>query len=275
MSEQSVSLTKINEEVNIRNLISSEIALAEKHLKSRKEVLENLIEAAGSKLEEFIDDETQICTIIQKYFPEELGRDVRRYCPSKYKRKYTPEDSKKNEWSLFTETFQYSIDTLAELQELLIDIVAQRNKILNEQGPQACISFENFVYKAFGGFAEFKEYARKVKEANIDLSKLKQMRDNRNKIDHLSKFMLYIQAFYLSKSKVGKDGAFATISSKWVKKGILNNQKLEELAIRCWQSDEKLHVMSDWFLENKIRLEKDLPILPMPTYKKRMDKKEY
>ena len=77
-----------NDVVNFKNILKSEIKSANSFSGNNKEILQKIIPNAAKKLEPHFENKSKICSILQKVFNQYHPRDIRRYCPQKYKRKY-------------------------------------------------------------------------------------------------------------------------------------------------------------------------------------------
>jgi len=80
------------DQINIKDILAEEIRTVEAIFRTKREAMEPVIIAAAKKLEAYFDDHTKICTVLTKYFPHDADRDVRKYCPAKYKRMYILEE---------------------------------------------------------------------------------------------------------------------------------------------------------------------------------------
>jgi len=219
--------------------------------------MEPVVIAAAKKLEPYYDDHTMICSIMTKFFPKDAERDVRLYCPSQYKRQYILDEKDQMPIDLLDEALKLMEDVLGDAISIIASIRSKyRDCPLDERK-----ELNAFITKKFGGFAELKKRVEWWKDASVTMARIKQIHDERQKLDAFTKFLLKIQSFYMSKNEIHK---LAGISSKWVKQGIERNFELEDLARRLFRTDKKLRYISNWFNDQKIRMEKGLPLRPLP-----------
>lgn len=247
----------ISDQINIRAILADEIRTVEAIFRTKREAMEPVIITAAKKLEAYYDDHTKICTILTKYFPHDADRDVRKYCPAKYKRLYVLEEQDQSPIDLLDEALKLMEDVLGDAISIIGSIREKYRSATIEEREE----LNTFIVKKFGGLAELKKRVEYWKEASVTLARIKQVHDERQKLDAFTKFLLKIQSFYMSKNEIHR---LAGISSKWVKQGIERNFELEDLAQRLWKTDKKYRVISNWFNENKIRQDKNMPLRPLP-----------
>ena len=219
--------------------------------------MEPVIIAAAKKLEAYYEDHTQICNILTKFFPKDADRDVRRFCPSQYKREYVLEEKDQAPIDLLDEALKLMEDVLGDAISIIGSIRDKYRAATIEERE----ALNTFIVKKFGGIAELKKRVEYWKEASVTLARIKQIHDERQKLDSFTKFLLKVQSFYMSKNEIHR---LAGISSKWVKQGIERNFELEDLAQRLFRTDAKYKVIAEWFNEQKIRTEKNMELLPLP-----------
>lgn len=245
------------DQVNIRELLADEIRTIEAVFRTKREAMEPVIIAAAKKLEAYFEDQTKICTILTKFFPKEADRDVRKYCPAQYKRQYVIEEQDKAPIDLLDEAFKLMEDVFQDV----ISIIGSIREKYRAADVEERKELNKFIVKAFGGSAELVRRVAAWKEASVTLANIKQMHDERQKLDSFTKFLLKIQTFYMSKNEIHR---LANISSKWVKQGIERNFELEALAQKLWKTDAKFRDISTWFNENKIRNDRGMELTPLP-----------
>ena len=246
------------DQVNVKSILSEEIRTIEAIFRTKREAMEPVIIASAKKLEAYYDDYTEICGVLTKCFPKDADRDVRKFCPSQYKRLYTLEEQDQAPIDLLDEALKLMEDVLSDAISIIGSIRDKYRSATIEEREE----LNTFIVKKFGGMAELKKRVEYWKEASVTLARIKQIHDERQKLDVFVKFLLRIQSFYMSKNEIHK---LAGISSKWVKQGIERNFELEELAQKLWLTDLKYKTISDWFIENKIRQEKNMELLPLPN----------
>jgi len=249
-------LLLVHTDISVNELLREEISVIELWRKKKEDIILPLILSSAKKLEPYVNDKRDICTILVKAFHEELERDIRRYCPPEYKRGYLQSSDdvpidEVDEW------LQFMAETL---EDALITVNAIRAEY-READKDAQAELNQWIVAAFGSFAELKKRVEEWKDASVEMAKIKQIHDKRTKIDAFTKFMLRIQEFELSKNRIAE---LMQISSKWVKQGIENNSELDALAIKLWGIDTRWHVIKDWFIENKIRVEKRMKLKEPP-----------
>jgi len=245
------------DQVNIREVLADEIRTLEQIFRTKREAMEPIIISAAKKLEPYFDDYTKICTVLTKFFPKEADRDVRKYCPSQYKRQYVIEEINKAPIDLLDEALKLMEDVLGDA----ISIIGSIRDKYREADIDQRKELNTFIIEQFGGLAELKKRIEYWKDASVTLARIKQIHDERQKLDNFTKFLLKVQSFYMSKNEIHR---LAGISSKWVKQGIERNFELEHLAQLLFKTDAKYQVISDWFNEQKIRLDKGMELLPLP-----------
>ena len=245
------------EQVNIRDVLADEIRTLEAIFKTKREAMEPIILSAAKKLEAYYLDQTQICVVLIKNFPKDAERDVRRFCPSKYKHQYVIEEQDKAPIDLLDEALKLMEDVLGDA----ITIIGSIRDKYRAADVEERKELNTFIINIFGGVAELKKRVDYWKDASVTLANIKQMHDERQKLDNFTKFLLKIQSFYMSKNEMGK---LAGISSKWVKHGIERNFELEHLAQLIFSTDAKYAKIATWFNEQKIRLERNMELLPLP-----------
>ena len=248
--------------VNVAEILHEEISLIRSLIKTRADKLQEWIPKMCVKLEDHFEDKSKICAAIEKALPKEIDRDIRKYCPMVYKRKYTREELAETPISLVDETLMHMSDVFSDGKTAIDAIRAKYRTIYFEGTIEEKEEMEDFFIEQFGGLAELQKRLQEWKELSVDFAKVKQIHDERQKIDAFTKFMLRIQAFYLTKNYVAE---LAGISSKWMKNGIEANTELEQLAQELWKTDKKFKDIADWFNEQKIRHEKGMEILPIPV----------
>ncbi len=258
--------------VNVRELIREEITAFTKFKETKKEFLTKTLQSAAQKLEPYVEDHSTICAILTSYFPKELERDIREYIPNKYKRAYQSQENYKMPIDLLDEALVWMEDVLEEASTIISEIRKKYRAASKEDRE----GLNKFIIEQFGGIAELKKMITEWQTLSVDLAEIKNMHDERLRIDAFTKFMLRIQTFYLSKNNIAN---LQKISSKWVKVGIQNHDELEELAMLLWQTNAKWSTIQAWFNRQKIRVEKGLgaepipsPTLTLPEYEKLIQK---
>jgi len=251
-------MSLLPEQVNIRELLSEEIRTVEAIFRTKREAMEPVIIAAAKKLEPYFEDQTKICGVLTKFFPKDADRDVRKYCPVKYKRLYVLEEEDQAPIDLLDEALKLMEDVLGDAISIIGSIRDKYRSASIEKRKE----LNTFIVKKFGGLTELKKRVEYWKDASITLARIKQIHDERQKLDAFTKFLLKIQSFYMSKNEIHR---LAGISSKWVKQGIERNFELEDLAQRIFQTDLRYKKIAEWFNEQKIRTEKNMELLPLPA----------
>jgi hypothetical protein len=241
----------------VKEILHEEISQINNFLKSKEELLKPLILAAGEKLKAYVTNESEICSILVKAFPAEIERDIRRFCPARWKRQYTIEEDDTPE-SLEIEAFQLFRDAFADLADIMDSFLAEFRRSEPERQKQMISD----LISEFGSFAEFEKFAENAKELSIQTAKIKIAHDRRIELDSLTKFLIRIQTFYMSKNHLEK---LYNISSKWIKQDIENNTELEDLARKIFMTDLKFKKISEWFEESLIRQKRGVEIQPIPS----------
>ena len=252
----------IIEQVNLREILHEEIAAMETYHKSKAKFIEQQVLSAAKKLEEYVEDKSTICNIITKFFHKDFERDIRRVCLPEYKQSYMKDEDYIKILDEFDELFTHMADVGASIQGIALSIKAKYRESTKEERE----GLMAFVIEIFGSFAELKKRLEEWRDLSVECARIKQMHDDRTKMDAFTKFMLRIQSFHISKNRLAE---LNDISSKWVRTGIINDQALEDLAQKIWQTDEKLEKIQRWFNVNKIRDDKGLPVMPIENYLKK------
>lgn len=252
----------ILQEIDVQEVLHEEIATIEKFYWSKNKLFEETIPIAAKKLEPYYKDKTKICSILTSVFKKDFERDVRRTCPPQYKHVYLLEEEELPK-TLLEETLTYMEEVLTDATVIVKSIKDKLQKVESKDKAE----LEHYIIQKFGGIAELKKMVEDWKEASVEVARIKQIHDDRAKLDPFTKFLLRIQSFYLSKNKVAE---LADISSKWMKTGIENDKDLEDLAQKLWATDAKLEIIRRWFNTNKIRDDKGLPIIALPDFRKKL-----
>lgn len=240
--------------VNFHQLLSEEIHDVSIIFKSKEKSLRPIIEAAAKKLEQYFDNPRDICAALCKTFPKYADRDIREYCPEKYKREYKEKSTIPSD--LFIELFEHMADVGNDISKIAESIISKYNKGTTKQKQETI----EFCTEIFGGLPEFMERLEEWKSLSIELAKIKIILDERLSMDYFIKFMRRLQTFYLSKNRVAE---LAGISSKWAKTGFEDIKNLEELAQKIWATDAKYAEIQTWFNENVLRQEKNMSYVPL------------
>ena len=104
--------------VNFKTILREEIKETKKPL-NNKEILQVIIPKSAKKLEPYFDDKRQICSILQRIFKKYNSRDIRRYCPEEYKRKYHKSSQEIDLLREYLKTIQLVFDDVAEITNSL------------------------------------------------------------------------------------------------------------------------------------------------------------
>ncbi len=265
MSSTSLDVAIIDEDINIDTLkfkMSSYIIELKEAKKSFRDTIEPLIQRASIEMCKYVKDHSMICTYLCQVFPKDMSRDIRRYIDPRFKREYIKEAIE-----------QMPLDTVQELLTLIID---NENDVID--GAQALLKFYNEasaedkkilslqLIEEFGSLPKLNEFIESLKEFKIEARILKNKTDKRIQIDILSKLLLKIQTFYLSKNYVKN---LNNISTKWITAGIQQRGSLEEIAQKLFQADARLSHIYSWFEKQlaKIETQEDPKFDPIPDFK--------
>jgi hypothetical protein len=244
------------QEVNFYTLLSDELHEINLIYKKKEEQIRPIIEASCTKLEPYFDNPREICAALCKVFPKIADRDIRQYCPDKYKREYVKEEIQNSPVDFLDEALKHMEDVLHDAESIIHEIRTAYKKADRTQKEE----LTKIILDAFGGLTELKKRGAEWKELSVELAKIKIIHDKRKKMDYFTKFMRRLQTFYLSKNRVAE---LAGISSKWVKTGFQDLDDIEELAQKIWKTDKSFAEIADWFNENVLRQERNLPYVPL------------
>lgn len=252
------SLEEINE---IKHIILDEINEIEKFIRvTKRKTIEPIVLRAVDKLkklDEFQENPNKICAVIQKLFHKDVAREVRRYCPSEYKRSTSPGDSSSFKMDEIQEVLTHMTDAMQDAFASCKAILDNYNQTEGEERE----TIKSFIIDVFGGMPKLLIRIEEWKELSTDMAELKIIHDERIKVGKFVKFMLKIQSFYLSKHKVAE---LADISSKWIRQGVEINEDLMNLAKAIWGTDARFAVIARWFDRQMIRQSKGLSMEPIP-----------
>lgn len=254
--------TQTLEEINeIKVILSDEIDEIDKFIRiTKRATIEPIVLRAVNKLkilDDYKENPEQICAVIQKLFHKDVAREVRRYCPSEYKRNSTPGDSLNIKMDEIQEVLTHMTDAL---QDAFSSCKAVLDNYNNTEGEKRT-EIKNYIIAVYGGMPKLLQRIEEWKELSTDMAELKIIHDERIKVGKFVKFMLKIQSFYLSKHKVAE---LSDISSKWIRQGVEINDDLVQLAKAIWGTDARFAVIAKWFDRQIIRQSKGLGMEPLP-----------
>lgn len=230
--------------------------------KSFKDVIIPIINRASVEMCKYVDDQSMICAYLCQIFPKDISRDVRRYIDPKFKHDYVKEALEELPKDIIQELFTLIIDN----ENDILDGATALLKFYNEQDQTEREILMAGAIKVFGNLPKLKEFLEKLKETRIESKVLRNKTDKRIQIDILSKILLKIQTFYLSKNFVHNLNA---VSTKWLKTGIQQRGSLEEIAQKIFKADARLMQISEWFDVQLARIEtsNDPKFDPIPDFK--------
>lgn len=214
--------------VDYKKILKKELSKSEKEFKNYRQILKEIIPDAAKILELHVSDKTTICSKLQLIFKDFPSREVRRYCPSEYKKGYPNKESREflkciNEFSSITK----------EMQENL-KIVGNDFKKMSKKNKRY---FEKKIKKEF-----FSRNAGKYK-----------------KISELDKVLIHMLSFENTNGQIAKK---FNISTKRVYQ-ILRDKSSIKLAEKIWESDPRYRPTLKWYKDNLKRKEKNLPPIPI------------
>jgi hypothetical protein len=258
----------LQDTVSINELLAPEVAEANRVLDRGLDTLKEIYIRAAVKIVRngLVSDPHDACAMLRRVFSLRHNRHITDCLPEQYKRTYVQEEDWLAPSNLYQEALKLIYDVMQGGADAALTLYKKLKATEHSDAPEDKKKYDSIMIileQQFGGTAEVRKFIARWMELMVEVTRLKENEDERQKIGYLEKFRLRIELLFFNKDHVAKK---IDLSSKWIKNMKIDDEEIIRARDELRRCPFCLRDIADWFQKQRIRAEKGFPLEEPPIH---------